>query len=115
MTMWANYNQDYIRSRSIETENGCWEWTRSITKDGYGQAGHPTEKRAHRLSWNIFKGEIPMFDIVCHKCDNRRCVNPDHLFLGSHRDNLQDAVNKGRIDLKARSALGRAGHLHRVT
>src|ERR1700722_12026434 len=103
MVMRVFYNQQYIHSRCIEHENGCWNWNRSITRDGYGQTGHPTEKRAHRLSWEIFKGPIPMLVIVCHKCDNRRCVNPEHLFLGSHRDNLQDAVSKGRIDLKARS------------
>lgn len=111
MVMTRDYNEEYIRSRSVETENGCWEWSRSITKDGYGQAGHPTEKRAHRLSWTIYKGPIPMFEIICHKCDNQLCVNPEHLFIGSHADNLRDAVSKGRIDLKARSAHARKGHL----
>jgi hypothetical protein len=60
--------------------------------------GRPTRKaeRAHRLSWAIHYGPIPVGLFVCHKCDNRKCVRPDHLFLGTAKDNLSDMGRKGR-------------------
>lgn len=75
----------------------CWEWTGSRW-NGYGTLsgdGGATLK-AHRASWSLFRGEIPNGLHVLHHCDNRACVRPSHLFLGTNRDNMQDMVNKGR-------------------
>lgn len=79
------------------TETGCWLWQR-IGAQGYGRikvAGKTSS--AHRKSWEAFHGPIPEGKQVCHKCDTRSCVNPDHLFLGSPWDNTRDAHAKGRL------------------
>ena len=78
---------------------GCWLWTASAAGRGYGQMKVPRQRKqeyAHRLSYMIYKGEIPKGQYVLHKCDTPLCVNPDHLFLGSQADNQQDMKNKGR-------------------
>lgn len=75
----------------------CWEWTGHINKNGYGYGYWEEEKRsAHRISWMINYGKV--FDglWVLHKCDNRSCVRPEHLFLGTNQDNVDDMVKKGR-------------------
>lgn len=75
----------------------CWEWTASRDKDGYGLfclAG--ATSKAHRASWILFKGSIPSGLSVLHECDNRGCVNPDHLFLGTQLDNMRDCRAKNR-------------------
>jgi len=79
-------------------ESGCWLWTEGLFKGGYGNI-HTTGKsctQAHRISWQIYKGPIPKGLHVLHKCDVPSCVNPDHLFLGTHLDNMKDKVKKGR-------------------
>ncbi len=74
----------------------CWEWI-GPTYRGYGRLWHRGKTiRAHRASWVIHHGDIPHGMFVCHRCDNPKCVNPDHLFLGTHRDNIDDKVRKGR-------------------
>ena len=74
----------------------CWLWKARINTSGYGYFKSPVGDKAHRYSYTIGKGEIPDGLLVCHKCDNPPCTNPDHLFLGSHQDNMDDMHAKGR-------------------
>lgn len=76
----------------------CLEWTASINRGGYGQfnAGNKRIVLAHRFSWEIANGPIPDGLLVCHDCDNRKCVELAHLFLGTHKDNNNDMFSKGR-------------------
>ncbi len=84
----------------------CWEWMGAYNYFGYGRIWVKEGRiRAHRLSWELHFGAIPPGLVVCHKCDNPKCVNPDHLFLGTQKENLMDAFNKGR-----RSAIGPPSH-----
>lgn len=81
----------------INLETGCWEWVRSRNNSGYGQAYWKKKiASAHRTSWQIFNGDIPKNTWVLHKCDNKICVNPEHLWLGSRQDNVDDMCSKGR-------------------
>lgn len=82
-----------------EPNTGCWLWTGRINQDGYGIFGD-SGTGAHRASFQLFKGEIPKGLLVCHHCDVRSCVNPDHLFLGTHRDNMDDMMRKRIISKK---------------
>lgn len=78
-------------------ENGCYEWTGSRFQSGYGRLKIGGKSyRAHRLAWAAANGPIPDGLYVLHKCDNRLCVRVDHLFLGTHDDNMADMSAKGR-------------------
>lgn len=81
----------------VNKTNYCWEWTASKHL-GYGsfaiERSHPIG--AHRVSWELTNGPIPENLFVCHHCDNRGCVRPDHLFLGTQKDNIVDMLNKDR-------------------
>jgi hypothetical protein len=74
----------------------CWEWTGCLNKNGYGTFNLKEETLVHRISYQIFHGKLEKNIQVLHKCDNPKCVNPDHLFVGTHSDNMKDKVSKGR-------------------
>lgn len=97
-TPWQKFDQDYIRDRVAVNANGCWVWVHATDSNGYGSVTRNSgEVSSHRLSWKVFRGEVPFLDEVLHSCDNPPCCNPDHLFLGSKSDNTQDALKKGRM------------------
>ena len=86
------------REKFLRPEEGCWEWIAAIGNHGYGVFTISTKVHitAHRYAWEISNGKIPDGMHVCHKCDNRKCVRPSHLFLGTNVDNITDSVKKGR-------------------
>ena len=85
-----------LEKRTIEED--CWLWTGSKSDMGYGRmgVGHTGTYFVHRLAYQEFKGPIPKGLYICHSCDKPLCFNPDHLWAGTQRDNLRDALAKGR-------------------
>ena len=85
--------------KKVEAAYGgsCWQWLGTTNNVGYGWLYSPGGALlAHRISWEMFKGPVPVGLHVCHHCDNPGCVNPDHLFVGTDKDNAQDREKKGR-------------------
>ena len=86
-----------LKARSVENENGCWIWSGSKATRGYGKMRvNGVGTAAHRYSYSVNHGSIPDGMIVCHTCDTPSCVNPDHLFVGTTKDNYDDMIKKGR-------------------
>lgn len=92
--------------------NKCWNWTGCLSSKGYGSINkgfwHGGNITANRLSWIIHHGDIPSGKHVLHKCDNRKCVNPNHLYLGTNTDNVNDRVRRGREGDRSGEKNGRA-------
>lgn len=114
----------FLRKRII-SESGCWITTsKPVMNSGYAQfsIGKHGKDTAHRLSYKLFKGEIPKGKNVCHSCDTKLCVNPDHLWLGSQKENLADMKNKNRqrksenfniFDIHTIKDMAASGYLHK--
>jgi len=86
---WSNVN--------ITNQSDCWEWKGYINSRGYGTFIFNQKRyNAHRVAWVLYCGKINEDMLICHKCDNRSCCNPSHLFEGTAKDNSLDMVNKGR-------------------
>jgi HNH endonuclease len=110
-----------LEKKSSLTSSGCMLWSGSVNKDGYGRVsvgGRP--RYAHRASWVASRGDIPHGMNVLHRCDTPAYINPDHLFLGSQKDNSADMISKSRHvgefgNLKPRSFMGESNGFARAT
>ena len=89
----------------IEQTPDCWLWQGSKDKNGYGYFKDKKTYKAHRYSYLLHKGDVGLYHVL-HKCDNPSCVNPDHLFLGTNKDNMIDKVNKQRQSHHSRPMRG---------
>lgn len=100
----------------ITKSDGCWTWTGATQLGGYGnfrRQGHGRMQGAHRFSWELSHGPVPIGLCVLHRCDNPPCVNPAHLFLGTHADNVADKQRKGRCSRVG--PRGSRSHLAKLT
>ena len=81
----------------VDKSSDCWVWTGALSHLGYGKFWYRDKvQSAHRVAYQLFIGEIPKGMCICHTCDNRKCVNPKHLWLGTQKENIQDMWAKGR-------------------
>lgn len=98
---WGSITDRFFRK--IEKTSHCWNWFGAVYPNGYGAFRVGREGYAHRISWEIHRGKIPYKMNVLHHCDNRKCVNPEHLFIGTAKDNAQDCIRKGRFPMGERT------------
>jgi len=95
------------------SDDKCWEWLAAKNSRGYGKFSYDGQMRiAPRVSWILLNGPIPAGMSICHKCDNPGCVNPNHLFLGTQYENVQDCIDKGRFPFGNRPARTHCLHGH---
>lgn len=81
----------------VVVSDSCWTWT-GQTSNGYGRTTYgDRSEAAHRVSWRLHRGDIPDGSMVLHRCDNPPCVNPNHLYLGDHAQNMRDRSERGRV------------------
>lgn len=96
---WPSDFERFLQRIDINTPNGCWLWTAGRFDKGYGAFRvNGKQLKAHRWAYEHYIGPIPAGQLVCHSCDVPACVNPDHLFIGSHDDNMRDMTAKGRCN-----------------
>jgi hypothetical protein len=96
----------------VQKTDTCWLWTGSLDKDGYGQLKTSKGHRASRVSWELHYGPIPDGLSVCHHCDIPACVRPDHLFVGSPKQNTHDMIRKHRMARNERHPNTKIGAEH---
>jgi len=105
--------KERLAEQCIETANGCIEWTGYRMPYGYGVIyWNGANRLTHRVSYELYHGNLDSNAIVCHRCDNPPCVKPEHLFAGTHADNVRDKVRKGRQPTGPRKTHCRNGHAY---
>lgn len=109
-TKYPDLKTALLSNIEIDTDTGCWNWQKSLVQNkGYGRLTFKKKQyHVHRLSYELFKGEIKDGLFVCHKCNNPQCCNPDHLYLGTHYDNMQDRKKSGGYDNNPKEKLNPA-------
>jgi len=113
MTLNIPFEVRFWRNVDKQDDSACWNWIRSTLRGGYGKTERKRGKAfsAHRAAWELTYGPIPKGMLVLHHCDNPRCVNPKHLWLGTQKDNVHDAFSKGRRHGRP----GESNPIHKLT
>lgn len=109
MASLADITQVLLENRRIKKRSTCWEWTRSLSTTGYGRRKYNGKYvSVHRLAAVVWKGfNLKSKKFICHTCDNKKCFNPTHLFIGTNQDNQVDARNKGLLPTGLRSPVAK--------